>query len=150
MERWETLDEIIAARTRIARSLVGWAQPAATGIGFVPLGEEPRADHFPVVNTDDHVLPGVIAASVLGYRRGSCVLEVSLAAFDTIIAALQPAEACTEVPHPNLWLWRDTFRPLISQGAVGRVVAVFLASADDPVAGPEDAAFRQAIARDFG
>lgn len=147
MERWETLDEIIAARTRIARSLVGWVQPAATGIGFVPLGEEPRAEHFPVVNTDDHVLPGVIAASVLGYRRGSCVLEASVAAFDTIIETLQPAEACTEVPHPNLWHWRDTIRPLIRQGAAGRVIAVFLASTDDPVMGPEDAAFREALRR---
>ena len=42
MEHWRTLDEIIAARTRIIASLSGWERPAANGIGFVPLGEEPH------------------------------------------------------------------------------------------------------------
>lgn len=140
MERWETLDEIIAARTRIGESLAGWMQPAAHGIGLIPDGTEPDHSHFPVANTSEHVLPGVVAASVLGYRRGSCVLEVSREALDEIIARLEPAEACEEVPHPNLWMWRDTFR-----AAPGRLVAVFLESLGDPVAGPEDAAFRAAL-----
>jgi hypothetical protein len=147
MEHWRTLDEIIAARTRIIASLSGWQHPAANGIGFVPLGEEPRAEHFPIVNTDEHLLPGVIASAVLGYRRGTCVLEVSRAALDLIIEQLEPAEACTEVPHPNLWMWRDTFRTQLDAGTSGRVVAVFVASLDDPVAGPEDAALRAAIGR---
>jgi hypothetical protein len=147
MESWQTLDEIIAARTRIIASLSGWQHPAANGIGFVPLGEEPRAEHFPVVNTNDHVLPGAIASAVLGYRRGSCVLEVSRTALDLIIERLEPAEACTEVPHPNLWMWRDTFRTQLDAGAAGRIVAVFVASLDDPMAGPEDAAFRAAVGR---
>ena len=147
MESWQTLDEIIAARTRIIASLSGWQQPAANGIGFVPLGEEPRAEHFPVVNTNDHLLPGAIASAVLGYRRGSCVLEVSRTALDLIIERLEPAEACTEVQHPNLWMWRDTFRTQLDAGAAGRIVAVFVASLDDPVAGPEDAAFRAAVGR---
>ena len=145
MERWETLDEIIAARTRIAASLVGWAQPAAFGIGLVPIGVEPTPAHFPVVNTGQHLLPGLVAASVLGYRRGSCVLEVSRARLDEIIARLEPAEACTEVEHPNLWLWRDTFRRQLDEGAAARLVAVFLGSLDAPVGGAEDAAFRGAI-----
>jgi hypothetical protein len=139
MERWESIDDIIAARTRIAESLAGWVQPAAYAIGQIPERAEPDRSHFPVVNTSEHVLPGVVAASVLGYRRGSCVLEVSREALDEIIVRLEPAEACTEVPHPNLWMWRDTFR-----AAPGRLVAVFLESLDDPVAGPEDAAFRAA------
>jgi hypothetical protein len=147
MEHWRTLDEIIAARTRIIASLSGWERPAASGIGFVPLGEEPRAEHFPIVNTDEHLLPGVIASAVLGYRRGTCVLEVSRPALDLIIERLEPAEACTEVPHPNLWLWRDTFRAQLDAGAAGRVVAVFVASLDDPAAGHEDAALRAAIGR---
>jgi hypothetical protein len=147
MESWQTLDEIIAARTRIIASLNGWQHPAANGIGFVPLGEEPRAEHFPVVNTNHHLLPGAIASAVLGYRRGSCVLEVSRTALDLIIERLEPAEACTEVQHPNLWMWRDTFRAQLDAGAAGRVVAVFVASLDDPVAGPEDAAFRAAVGR---
>jgi len=145
MERWETLDEIIAARDAIEDSLVGWSRPAAFGIGLVPLGVEPSPEHFPVVNTDDHKLPGLIASSVLGYRRGTCVIELSRAALDRIIATLEPAEACTEVPHPNLWLWRDTFRRLLDEGAASRLVAVFVGSFDDPVVGPEDAALRAAI-----
>ena len=145
MERWETLDEIIAARSRIAESLSGWVQPEAHGIGFIPEGQEPSPEHFPVANSREHVLPGVIAASVLGYRSGSCVLEVSRQALDEIITRLEPAEACTEVPHPNLWLWRDTFLASLEGGARGRLVAVFVASLDDPVAGPEDAAFRGAL-----
>lgn len=147
MERWQTLDEIIAARTRIIASLDGWAHPAANGIGFIPLGEEPDAVHFPVVNTHDHLLPGAIASAVLGYRRGTCVLEVSRAALDEIIARLEPAEACTEVQHPNLWMWRDTFRAQLDAGAAGRIVAVFVSSLEHPVAGPEDAAFRAAVDR---
>lgn len=147
MESWQTLDEIIAARTRIAESLTGWAKPAANGIGFVPLGVEPDVTHFPVVNTHEHVLPGLVAAAVLGYRRGTCVLEVSRTALDLIIERLEPAEACTEVQHPNLWMWRDTFRAGLDAGAAGRVVAVFVASLEDPVAGPEDAALRAAIGR---
>lgn len=147
MEHWRTLDEIIAARTRIIASLSGWERPAASGIGFVPLGEEPRAEHFPIVNTDEHLLPGVIASAVLGYRRGTCVLEVPRPALDLIIEQLEPAEACTEVPHPNLWLWRDTFRAQLDAGTSARVVAVFVASLDDPAAGPEDAALRAAIGR---
>src|SRR5690606_21156906 len=119
MERWQTLDEIIAARTGIIASLSGWQHPAANGIGFVPLGEEPRAEHFPIVNTDEHLLPGAIASAVLGYRRGTCVLEVSRAALDLMIQRLEPAEACTEVQHPNLWMWRDTFRSLLDEGLAG-------------------------------
>jgi len=145
MERWETLDDIIAARTRIADSLTGWAQPVAHGIGLIPLGETPDATHFPVANTAEHVLPGVVAAAVLGYRRGSCVLEVSRAQLDEIITRLEPAEACGEVPHPNLWLWRDSFRPLLDGGADSRLVAVFLGSFDDEVPGAEAAAFRAAL-----
>lgn len=147
MEHWRTLDEIIAARTGIIASLSGWQHPAANGIGFVPLGEEPRAEHFPIVNTDEHLLPGAIASAVLGYRRGTCVLEVSRAALDLMIQRLEPAEACTDVQHPNLWMWRDTFRSLLDAGVAGRVVAVFVASLDDPVAGPEDAALRAAVGR---
>lgn len=147
MERWQTLDEIITARTRIVESLSGWQRPAANAIGFVPEGEEPDAAHFPVVNTDEHVLPGAVAASVLGYRRGTCVLEVSREALDEIIARLEPAEACTEVPHPNLWMWRDTFRARLDAGEAGRVLAVFVGSLDDPVAGPADAALRAALGR---
>ncbi|AYF97263.1 hypothetical protein [Protaetiibacter intestinalis] len=144
MERWATLDEIIAARTRIAESLNGWAQPEAHGIGFVPLGEEPRPEHFPVANRAEHVLPGVVAAWVLGYRRGSCVLEVSRTQLDQIIERLEPAEAC-DIPHPNLWMWRDTFRTALDGGAAGRLVAVFLGSLEDEVPGPEAAAFRAAL-----
>lgn len=145
MERWETLEEITAARRRIADTLVDWEQPVVYGIGLVPIGLEPAPEHFPVVNHGEHQLPGVVAAAVTGYRRGSCVLEVSFAQLDEIIERLEPAEACTEVQHPNLWLWRDTFRPLLEQGAVSRLVAVFVASLDDPVAGPVDAAFRAAL-----
>ncbi|WP_224763608.1 hypothetical protein [Salinibacterium sp. ZJ70] len=145
MEQWATLDEIIAARTRIAESLVGWVQPAAHGIGLIPAGETPAAHHFPVANTENHILPGVISASVLGYRRGSCVLEVTRAQLEEIIRRLTPAEACLEVGHPNLWMWRDTFLPTLDANPDARLVAVYLDSPDADAAAPEMTAFLKAL-----
>ena len=53
------------------------------------------------------------------------------------IAKLAPAEAATDVDHPNLAAWRAV------QAAGGReIVAVFVGDVGDPPAGPADSALR--------
>lgn len=145
METWGTLDEIIAARSRIAADLPGWTQPEGQGIGLIPSGSAPLPEHFPVANTVQHVLPGLVAAAILGYRRGSCVIDITRAQLEAIIEMLAPAEACTEVPHPNLWLWRDTFLPALDVDPDARLVAVFIETLDAPLDGPEADAFGVAL-----
>ena len=90
-------------------------------------------------------LIGLVAAAMLGYRRGSCVIDITRAQLEAIIEMLAPAEACTEVPHPNLWLWRDTFLPALDVDPDARLVAVFIETLDAPLDGPEADAFRVAL-----
>ena len=145
MEQWPTTDDLAAARERFAASIPGWRAPIAHGMGFIPTGAKVAPGHFPVTNTDDHRLPGVAAATVIGYVSGTRVIELDRAALERVIEVLRPAEACP-VPHPNLWTWRDVYLPALDADPTARLVYVYVGDLDDPIAGPEDAAFRQALA----
>ena len=112
---------------------------------MIPSGTEPAAEHFAHVNTQDHQLPAVVAATVLGYSSGTRMIRVDRTTLETIIEKLAPAEACP-IPHPNLWTWRDRYLPALNDDPGARLVYVFVGDLDDPVAGPEDAAFREALA----
>ena len=145
MDAWTTLTDLATARIQIAASMPGFVPPEATAIGFVPDGEDPSAHHFPVVNTRDRLLPGVVAASVLGYRSGTRTIEVSEADLLHIIDMLAPAEACHVIEHPNLRLWRDTILVEVQAGRPGRILAVFIGDLDDAASSPADVAVRAVL-----
>jgi hypothetical protein len=145
MEQWRTVEELAAARERFAATILGWRAPVAHGVALIPVGAQPSPEHFAHVNTENHQLPAVVAATVLGYTSGTRTIEVDRGALEAIIAKLAPAEACP-VPHPNLWTWRDRYLPALSDDPDARLVYVFVGDLEDPIGGPEDAAFREALA----
>jgi hypothetical protein len=93
-ERWETIEAINAARDAMADRL-GWEQPAAWGL-LTPDGAVVRA------NVRTGYLPGVVLATVVGHRHGSASYALTPAAIAEAIALAEPAEACTDIPHPNI------------------------------------------------
>lgn len=144
MEQWSTNEELAAARDRFAVAIPGWKQPVAHGVGLIPSGADPSPEHFPIPNAGEHMLVAVAAATALGYSSGTRVIEVDRADLERAIELLSPAEAA-QMPHPNLWLWRDTYLPALDADPEARVVAVFIGDLDDPISGPADAAFREAL-----
>jgi hypothetical protein len=85
-------------------------------------------------------LPAVILAEVVGYASGTRESAVPEAHLAHAIVELQPAEAATDVDHPNLASWRT-----IAAERPREIAAVFIASLDDPIAGRADAALRALI-----
>lgn len=151
MARWVTADEITAAREAFELAIDGWVRPAAHGVGLVPSGASgPQPEHFPLVNSGEHPLPGVVVAHVVGYAHGTAAFPLSRTQLERAVAMLSPAEACDVYRHPNLWTWRDTYLPRLDTDPGARLVAVFLAPGDAPstVEGtdPAVAAFRAAVA----
>lgn len=145
-ERWETPEQIDAAREAFKARIAGWADPEAHGIGFVPSGEEPAAEHFPLVNVREHMLPAVVAATVTGYSSGTAAYQLPRETLAEGIGLLEPAEACLDFEHPNLWWWRDVLLPALEADPGARVYAVFLGPDAAGSADPAVAAFRAAVA----
>ena len=121
-ERWETVEAIDAARERFEAAL-GWRRPAAWGL-------LDAAGSVVKVNVGTGMLPGVVVAAVLGHRGGTRAYPLSTAQIDEAIAMAEPAEACTDIPHPNL----GALRMLRDGGAV----AVFV-DADELAVDSDDA-----------
>jgi hypothetical protein len=115
-ERWETVEEINAARERFEAAL-GWKRPAAWGL-VTRDGDVLRA------NFETGYLPAVTVATVLGHTGGSAELPLSVADAEAAIALGEPAEACTDIPHPNI----AALRVLVAGGT--GAVAVFVDEAD--------------------
>jgi hypothetical protein len=113
-ERWETIEEINAARAAMAARL-GWEQPAAWGL-LTPDGAVVRA------NVRGGHLPGVVLATVVGHRRGTASHPLTPAAIAEAIAMAEPGEACTTIPHHNIAAMR-----LLSGG---EAVVAFVSEAD--------------------
>jgi hypothetical protein len=101
-ERWETTDEIAAARQRFETAIPGWVPPAAYGVGS--LADEQI--EFVHVNVGDHPLPAAVLATVTGHSAGSACYRLTRAELGRAIELLAPAEACTAYEHPNLAAWR--------------------------------------------
>lgn len=118
-ERWETTDEIAAARQRFEAAIPGWAAPAAYGIGRLVDDQV----EFVRINVGQHPLPAVVLATVCGHRAGSASYRLDSAALRQAIALLAPAEACTAYQHPNLAAWRRLDGEL---GAAEPAVVVFV------------------------
>ncbi|ACZ29774.1 hypothetical protein Xcel_0735 [Xylanimonas cellulosilytica DSM 15894] len=144
----------------MAAAIDGWEAPYAHGVGLVPSAAATAApEHFPLVNTADHRLPGLVIAGVVGHARGTAAYPMTPEDLELAVERLTPAEAFTGgIGHPNLWTWRDVYLRALREDPGARLVAVFLASpdgaADDPAADPADdavagavPAFREALAR---
>lgn len=136
VEDWSTragLREI--ARVRSER-IPGWQAPAAFAVGYEVDGDWV----FPHINRPGgtHGLPAVMLAEVLGYSSGTAEFTVTPAQLAEAIAMLEPAEAATDVQHPNLAAWRT-----VRAAAPGMIAAVFVGDVEDPLAGPVDAALRE-------
>lgn len=139
VEDWSTLAGLHEIRRARSGRIDGWAAPVAYAVGF-------RCGHewvFPYVNRPGgtHGLPAVILAEVVGYSCGTREIPISAAYLARAIVELQPAEAATDVDHPNLAAWRS-----IAAADPGEIAAVFIGSLDDPIAGPADAALRALMA----
>lgn len=124
-------------RTRAER-IDGWQAPVAYAVGHR------TADGwtFPHVNRPGgrHGLPAVLLAEVVGYSGGTQEIDVSEEQLAAAIRAIEPAEAVTEVDHPNLGAWRS-----IAAAGPTAIAAVFVGSLDDEPAGPADRELRKQL-----
>jgi len=124
-ERWETTEEIAAARHRFEAALPGWVAPMAYGVGRLNGGRI----EFARINVGEHPLPAVVLATICGHSAGSASYRLDAAALSRAIELLAPAEACTVYDHPNLAAWRRLHAGL---GERDVAVAVFVADLNQP------------------
>ena len=134
LDEWSTLEGLGRIRERLAEQIDGWAYPASYALaldGEIGHVNEPGGMHK---------LPGVVLATVLKHDGSTATLDVTAQQLDEAITTLAPAEACTEVDHPNLADWRVVRDRLASSG--GTLTAVFVRDAADPVSSATDAGLR--------
>ncbi|WP_254069761.1 pyridoxamine 5'-phosphate oxidase family protein [Pimelobacter simplex] len=136
LDEWATLDGLGRIRVRLGEQIDGWQQP----VGYA-LALDGELGH---VNGPGgmHGLPAVVLATVLKHDGATATLDVTAQQLDEVITALTPAEACTDVEHPNLWSWRELRDRLRERGGRGRVTAVFVRDTADPVSSDDDARLR--------
>lgn len=143
---WRTQEELNNARDAIERTLESYQRPAAFGLGLATVGPSSTTldTYFPRVNAGGNFLPAAVLADVTGYRSGTTSIVLDDATLAQAIAMLTPAEACTDVPHPNLWGWQllQKLRTAPRPGGTRHVVAVFLEDLSDPIVDTSDAFFR--------
>ncbi|TWG22801.1 hypothetical protein FHX75_121337 [Micromonospora palomenae] len=147
-QRWATLAEIGAARDRFEREL-RWRRPVLHGIGFPSVDlaypRSPEDICFLRVNGAGNVLPAAVLATVVGWHGGTGSVRVTQEQLGRAIELLAPAEACTDVPHPNLAVWREVYG--WSWGDDGEdLVAVFDADPDEPTDDPYVRTLREVAA----
>ena len=98
-EKWSTKEEIAAARASFEEAIPGWQSPAAYGLGL----SSGEVTTFAVVNNrGEHLLPGVVLATVCGHSSGTATYELSESELERAISLLEPAEACLDYDHPNV------------------------------------------------
>ena len=88
-----------------------------------------------------HGLAAVVLATVLGHDGSTATLPVSRHQLAAAVESLEPAEACTDVDHPNLAAWREVLLELEGNPA-REAQAVFVADLDDPVTSEADGSMR--------
>ncbi|GHC89041.1 hypothetical protein GCM10007079_34570 [Nocardiopsis terrae] len=140
MEQWSTREEINAARERLESGHEGWRRPAAYAVGVHRDG----ATAFGLTNVGTSPLPAVVLAVECGHTSGTATYELTPDRLGAAIEALSPAEACTELQHPNLVEWKRLAAETGERG--GQPVAVFVADLEDTPVDQHDRAFREAIA----
>ncbi|MEV4415853.1 hypothetical protein [Catellatospora sp. NPDC049609] len=128
-EQWRTIAELDAARDRFEAAIPGWERPAAFGVARLVNGEP----EFARIAVGDGLLPAVVLGTIVGRSGGSGSYPLSPADLDRAITTLTPAEACTDIPHPNLWAWRSLRERLGDGEQLRAVFATDLAAeTDDP------------------
>ena len=104
-----SLDKITAEYLEeqvVARRAAGAPLPH-TATSSRPAPTTPEWDFAPA-NTPGgrHGLPAVVLATILGHDGSTASLPVSAHQLAAAVESLAPAQACTEVEHPNLAAWR--------------------------------------------
>ena len=142
-DAWATDDDLVAAHQRFAGAIPGYRMPAAYGVARHD-GEDLVFGH---INRPGEVrpLPAVVLATVAGYSAATVAARLSREDFQRAIQLLEPAEAATHIPHPNLWSWRQIAADASPQS---EFVAFLVADANDGLVDELDARFREAWASD--
>jgi len=132
MDDWSTLEGLGRIRERYAGLIDGWRAPDAYAVG--------SGGDFAHVNAPGgrHGLPAVVLATVLKHDGSTATLPVSREQLTDAIRMLEPAEACTDVDHPNLAAWRR----VLAEADDSPIHAVFVGSVDDEVSSETDALLR--------
>lgn len=138
MHEWSTPAGLKAVRQRLEGAIDGWQPPVTWAIAL-----DGEAGH---VNPPggSHGLASVVLATVLKHDGATATLEISRAQLREAIVALQPAEACTEVQHPNLAAWRALASAYDERG--GELEAVFVSDLADPTTSEADRRLRASVA----
>ncbi|MBD3783373.1 MAG: hypothetical protein IE926_10535 [Micrococcales bacterium] len=142
---WSTPEGLAAIRDHLAARIEGWREPAAHAVGLSPASSTPEWV-FPHVNGPGgrHGLPAVVLATILGHDGSTATLPLSRGDLEAAVESLAPAEACTDLDHPNLAAWREVLHELDGNPA-REAVAVFVADLADPVTSEADASLRVAF-----
>jgi len=93
VERWETREEVIAAKQRFIAAMPGFVLPLTYSVAR----SDPNGFTFAYVNEVGgmHELPAAVLATVCGYRTGNATVPMTYDEFATAIELLAPAEPCT-------------------------------------------------------
>jgi hypothetical protein len=139
-ERWETDEDLAAARGRFAATVPGYTHPIAYATGRL----DGDGLTFGYVNDVEslHRLPAAVLASVCGHHGGTATYRLTQEQFADAVDRLAPAEAATHWTHPNLWSWRDL---LEGAGPASTFVVFFLASTGDAPVDDLDRRFRRRL-----
>lgn len=139
---WSTAAGLAAIKDHLAGRIDGWVQPVAWAVGASPATSDPDWE-YPHVNAPGgrHGLAAVVLASALRHDGSTATLTVAPSQLAAAIEALEPAQACTEVEHPNLAAWR-TVATEVEGNPAREIVAVFVADLDDPASSDADGSMR--------
>ena len=139
---WSTPEGLEAIRDHLAARIDGWRSPVAHAVAVSPASSSPEWV-FSHVNGPGgrHGLPAVVLATVLGHDGSTATLPVSRGELAAALASLEPARACTSLPHPDLAAWREVLDELEGNPA-REAQAVFVADLDDPVTSEADGSMR--------
>jgi hypothetical protein len=126
-ETWSTPEELVANLAEFEASLARrWERPAAWGVMHENAEGRIVVDRAEAGEQRDLLAMAVLAA-ITGDCCGTHVARIDSTDLDMVIAALAPAEACTEYELSNLRTWRY-LREEIGQN--GTAVAVFTRAID--------------------
>lgn len=128
-----TLEGLAALRASYAARIPGWQAPLAWALAVD--GELPRVN----LPGGAHGLASVSLALACGHDGSTATLPVRADQLAEAVALLEPAEACREVEHPNLGVWREAL------AAEHELAVVFVADLADAVSSDLDARLRAAL-----
>jgi hypothetical protein len=125
-ELWRTDSELVAAKERFVAQIPGFLMPAAYGVAK----QGSTGLVFGHVNALGAVrpLPAAVLAFVCGYVSTTGVYPIDGSRLQMAVELLTPAEAATQMPHPNLWSWRKLLADSFEESTF---LAFFLAYKED-------------------